>query len=234
MAVVVDANLLVVLALDRTKAGAVEERLRAWRAAGESLHAPSLLAGALTRAVDAGQLAESDVELAWRATTAAPIRLHELETGPAVIEVARQLGRRSAYDAARSRPDTRRRALDARRGRLPQRGRDSAAGQARRAGVALSRTEPAGAAVTAARRPSTTRVDAIRDRPRPADARARARPGEPAADGREVSQILRVPRSTVYELAHTRRVPFLKVGRRTLFEPELLMQWIAQLTVRPR
>ena len=104
MAVVVDANLLVVLALDRVKAGAVEERLRAWRAAGESLHAPSLLryeiASALARAVDAGQLAESDVELAWRATTVAPIRLHELETGPAVIEVARQLGRRSAYDAA--------------------------------------------------------------------------------------------------------------------------------------
>lgn len=89
MAVVVDAHLLVVLALDRAKAGAVEERLRAWRAAGESLHAASLLrdeiATALTRAVDAGQLAESDVELTWRATTAAPIRLHELaqpaETG---------------------------------------------------------------------------------------------------------------------------------------------------------
>ena len=50
----------------------------------------------------------------------------------------------------------------------------------------------------------------------------------------EVSQILRVPRSTVYELARTRRIPFLKVGRRTLFEPELLSEWIAQQTVRPR
>jgi len=50
----------------------------------------------------------------------------------------------------------------------------------------------------------------------------------------EVSQILRVPRSTVYELARTRRIPFLKVGRRTLFEPELLMPWIAQQTVQPR
>jgi len=50
----------------------------------------------------------------------------------------------------------------------------------------------------------------------------------------EVSQILRVPRSTVYELARTRRIPFLKVGRRTLFEPELLTQWIAQQTVQPR
>ncbi|MGH2899356.1 MAG: type II toxin-antitoxin system VapC family toxin [Solirubrobacteraceae bacterium] len=104
MAVVVDANLLVVLALDRTRAGAVEELLRAWRAAGETLHAPSLLryevASALTRAVDAGQLAAPDVELAWLAMTAAPIRLHELEAVPAVVELAGRLGRRSAYDAA--------------------------------------------------------------------------------------------------------------------------------------
>ena len=49
----------------------------------------------------------------------------------------------------------------------------------------------------------------------------------------EVSRILRVPRSTVYELAH-RRIPMLKVGRRTLFDQELLRQWIAQRTVRPR
>jgi len=50
----------------------------------------------------------------------------------------------------------------------------------------------------------------------------------------EVSRILRVPRSTVYELARNRRIPFLKVGRRTLFDQELLRQWIAQQTVRPR
>lgn len=50
----------------------------------------------------------------------------------------------------------------------------------------------------------------------------------------EVSQILRVPRSTVYELARNRRIPFLKVGPRTLFDQELLRQWIAQQTVRPR
>jgi len=50
----------------------------------------------------------------------------------------------------------------------------------------------------------------------------------------EVSQILRVPRSTVYELARNRRIPFLKVGRRTLFDPDLLREWIAEETVRPR
>lgn len=50
----------------------------------------------------------------------------------------------------------------------------------------------------------------------------------------EVSEILRVPRSTVYELARARRIPFLKVGRRTLFDPELLREWIARQTVPPR
>jgi excisionase family DNA binding protein len=50
----------------------------------------------------------------------------------------------------------------------------------------------------------------------------------------EVSELLRVPRSTVYELARTRRIPFLKVGRRTLFDPQLLREWIAGQTVRPR
>ncbi len=50
----------------------------------------------------------------------------------------------------------------------------------------------------------------------------------------EVSELLRVPRSTVYELARTRRIPFLKVGRRTLFDPQLLREWIASQTVRPR
>jgi excisionase family DNA binding protein len=50
----------------------------------------------------------------------------------------------------------------------------------------------------------------------------------------EVSEVLRVPRSTVYELARTRRIPFLKVGRRTLFDPELLREWIASQTVPPR
>lgn len=104
MAVVVDANLLVVLALDRARAAAVEERLRTWRDGGESLHAPSLLryeiASALTHAVGAGQLAEADVAQAWRAATATPVRLHELDLGPQVVAVARRLGRQSAYDAA--------------------------------------------------------------------------------------------------------------------------------------
>jgi excisionase family DNA binding protein len=50
----------------------------------------------------------------------------------------------------------------------------------------------------------------------------------------EVSQILRIPRSTIYELGRNQRIPVPEVGRRTLFDPELLRQGIAQQTVRPR
>lgn len=50
----------------------------------------------------------------------------------------------------------------------------------------------------------------------------------------EVSEILRIPRSTVYELARSRRIPFLKVGRRTLFDPQLITEWIAAQNVPPR
>lgn len=50
----------------------------------------------------------------------------------------------------------------------------------------------------------------------------------------EVADLLRVPRSTVYELARSRRIPFLKVGRRTLFARQTLLEWIASQTINPR
>ncbi|HEX8101502.1 MAG TPA: helix-turn-helix domain-containing protein [Solirubrobacteraceae bacterium] len=50
----------------------------------------------------------------------------------------------------------------------------------------------------------------------------------------EVAEMLRVPRSTVYELARRRRIPFIKVGRRTLFARHTLLEWIAAQTVAPR
>ncbi len=49
----------------------------------------------------------------------------------------------------------------------------------------------------------------------------------------EVAEMLRVPRSTVYELARSRRIPFIKVGRRTLFARQTLLEWIATHTVEP-
>ena len=56
----------------------------------------------------------------------------------------------------------------------------------------------------------------------------------PLMTAQEVAELLRVPRSTVYELARNRRIPFLKVGRRTLFAQQSLLEWIAQETVQPR
>jgi excisionase family DNA binding protein len=56
----------------------------------------------------------------------------------------------------------------------------------------------------------------------------------PLMTAQEVADLLRVPRSTVYELARSRRIPFLKVGRRTLFSQQTLLDWIASQTVEPR
>jgi len=104
LTVVVDANLLIVLALDQRRAPAVEERLKVWHEAGESLHAPALLpyevASALTRAAAAGQLQAGDVPAAWRAATGLPVVLHQLDSGPEAVALALRLNRRSAYDAA--------------------------------------------------------------------------------------------------------------------------------------
>lgn len=104
MTVVLDANVVVALALDDARAGAVERKLSDWREAGEPLHAPSLfrfeVASALTLNVAAGKIDLADAESAWRRIVAMPVTLHDLEDGPAAIDVAQQLQRNSAYDAA--------------------------------------------------------------------------------------------------------------------------------------
>lgn len=104
MSVVLDANALIVLALDRQRAGAVEKLLRAWKAEGEDLHAPVLLryevASALAQAVAAGQLAPEAVAAASQRISSVPIVLHQLKDTAAVVMMAQRLERRSAYDAA--------------------------------------------------------------------------------------------------------------------------------------
>lgn len=104
MSVVIDANALVVLALDKERATIVEPLLREWEAQGESLHAPALLpfeiASALAQAVAAGRLPAGEVTGAWRRISAVPLTLHELDDAPGVVTIAQQLQRKSAYDAA--------------------------------------------------------------------------------------------------------------------------------------
>lgn len=57
---------------------------------------------------------------------------------------------------------------------------------------------------------------------------------EPLLTADEVASLLRVPRSTVYELTRTRRLPHIKVGRRTLFVRVDLDAWVVANRVRPR
>lgn len=50
----------------------------------------------------------------------------------------------------------------------------------------------------------------------------------------EVADWLRVPRSTVYQLTRSRRIPFLKVGRRVLFDHGSIAAWVQSRTIPPR
>jgi predicted nucleic acid-binding protein len=104
LSVVIDANLLVALALDARRGKQVEKHLREWKAAGETLHSPALMpyeiASALTRVFAAGALDAQQVTVAWNKITAVPVKLHGLADGPGVVALAQQLQRHSAYDAA--------------------------------------------------------------------------------------------------------------------------------------
>jgi predicted nucleic acid-binding protein len=104
LSIVLDANALVVLALDQRRANIVEQLLRTWADEDEILHAPELLpyeiASALGRAVAAGQLPAAEVPGACERIAAVPIVLHALQDAAAVVAMTQQLDRKSAYDAA--------------------------------------------------------------------------------------------------------------------------------------
>jgi predicted nucleic acid-binding protein len=104
LSVVLDANALIVLSLDRERAPAVERLLRAWKAESQDLHAPVLLryevASALALAVSAGQLEPGAVVDASKQIESVPIVLHQPMDTAAVVAMAQRLERRSAYDAA--------------------------------------------------------------------------------------------------------------------------------------
>lgn len=58
------------------------------------------IASAFTRQITAGQLLQESLQDAWRHVDALPIELHAVSQGSAIVGIALQLGRRSAYDAA--------------------------------------------------------------------------------------------------------------------------------------
>jgi predicted nucleic acid-binding protein len=104
MAVVIDSNLLIVLATDDPRKPRVEAQFDAWEAEDEELHAPSLIryeiANGFTRLMAAGAITEAQMTEAWEKATAVPVTLHELSNGPVAVKIAVQLRRESAYDAA--------------------------------------------------------------------------------------------------------------------------------------
>lgn len=105
MAVVVDANLLVVMVSGDARGPSASEQIEAWITADEELHAPELLtyelASAFTRLVASRSISSPQVRLAWEALDALPIVRHPLSDDlPAVVDIALKLKRQSAYDAA--------------------------------------------------------------------------------------------------------------------------------------
>jgi predicted nucleic acid-binding protein len=105
VAVVVDANLLVVMVSGDLRGPAVSEHVESWITAGEEMHAPELLpyevASALTRLVATSAMSSRQVRLAWNALSELPVVQHPLaDDVPRVVDIALRLKRQSAYDAA--------------------------------------------------------------------------------------------------------------------------------------
>ncbi|EDP74696.1 helix-turn-helix domain-containing protein [Hydrogenivirga sp. 128-5-R1-1] len=47
----------------------------------------------------------------------------------------------------------------------------------------------------------------------------------------ELALALRVPKSTIYKWVYERRIPYVKIGKRLLFEYTKIMEWIEKHTV---
>jgi excisionase family DNA binding protein len=52
-------------------------------------------------------------------------------------------------------------------------------------------------------------------------------------DIREASLYIGLQVDTIYRMVSERRIPFVKVGRRTMFDVRLLDQWLDRHTVLP-
>ena len=105
MAIVVDANVPVILVSGDPRQEAAQDRIRQWLVASEEIHAPSLLpyevANALTRLVASGALRADRIDRAWRTALSIPISYHPLAAeGDRVVSIALKLRRQTAYDAA--------------------------------------------------------------------------------------------------------------------------------------
>jgi predicted nucleic acid-binding protein len=105
VAVVVDANLIVTLAVRNDLAPSVLNLIQQWIEESESMHAPDLLhyevANAITRLIVAGDVPAERIDTAWQIARGVPITFHSMaEFGPQIISMALRLRRQSAHDAA--------------------------------------------------------------------------------------------------------------------------------------
>jgi len=51
----------------------------------------------------------------------------------------------------------------------------------------------------------------------------------------EASELIRMPRSSIYELARNGRIPFVKIDRRIRFVRKALIEWIVEeMSIPPR
>ncbi|NJP10272.1 MAG: type II toxin-antitoxin system VapC family toxin [Leptolyngbyaceae cyanobacterium RU_5_1] len=104
MAIVVDANLFIVLINGDPRGDQVLTQVTGWFEQEIPLHAPDLVryevANALTRSIRAGTFLQDELESAWSLFSGLPITYHPCIQGVRVVEIALSLGRQSAYDAA--------------------------------------------------------------------------------------------------------------------------------------
>jgi predicted nucleic acid-binding protein len=100
---VLDASLLVALASSEPAGAIVEERLAAWIADDEALHAPALVyyevASGLRKAIVSGRMRPQQLRSAVALAEAVPLTLHPRSDLAQVVAVAGQLERTSVYDA---------------------------------------------------------------------------------------------------------------------------------------
>ena len=49
----------------------------------------------------------------------------------------------------------------------------------------------------------------------------------------ELSEILGITRSTIYKLVSAKKIPYLKIGARVLFDEECLKEWTKSKAIEP-
>ncbi len=104
MRIVLDASALVALITREPESESVALKFASWAEDGAELHAPELardeVANALTRKAAHGDVDRGDLAAVWTALDALPISYHPLADGAEAIELALDLDRHSAFDAA--------------------------------------------------------------------------------------------------------------------------------------